>query len=266
MSRFFAAALLALLMIAGCAARKDLIVRDGPDGQLQVPVGLLPAVLLSELPGALAEGEEPFYAGIFVGNLVHSGGYFLEDTQGEGSPARSLNYAFNAQEEYGKTAKDFVDDLMGDELTRRDVAWTRLPPAPPGSLPAPTRRAVRGSHPLDGTDNVNTPRFELEPVALAGSGALGEGVTSYLVPIIALYYSHNGGWFIGQRMGCGGGARIRLLLVSYDAASGRATSWRDIEARTIENLINNPNGAQLQDFLIATEAKLSDTLRRGLLP
>lgn len=265
MKRTIAKLLLAFAVVAGCAARKDLQIHEGPKSELAEPVGLMPSVLLKDMPGAVAEGEEPFFAGVFVGNLVSSGGYYLEDTKGEGSPARSLHYDFNATEEYGALARDFVDRLVADELNRRGLSWTRLSPEA-GSVPTPTRRTVRGSHPLDGTDNVNTPRYELEPLPLPGANALGAGYSSYLVPIIAIYYSHNGGWFIGQRMGCGGGARIRLLLVDYEAASGRTRGWRDVEARTIEGLINQPNGAQLQDFLIATEAKVRDEIHRHPLP
>ncbi|MCB9758867.1 MAG: hypothetical protein H6739_03430 [Alphaproteobacteria bacterium] len=254
------------LALGGCAAREDFVVHDGPDARPKDlgAVGLVGATALSALPGALAE-DDPFFEGLFIGNVTHSGGFLFEETEGEGSPVRSKEYTFAAQDTYTETASEWLDGAFAEELDRAGLSWVRLE-APPEAIPLPARRKVRGSSEQDGTDNVNLPRFTLEPAPLPAGHALGEGVEAYVVPLIVVYYSHNGGWFVGQRKGCGGGARLRVFWTVYDAATGRVVSWRDVETRSIHNYINQPNGAQLDDFLIETEGKFEDELHKHLVP
>jgi hypothetical protein len=59
----------------------------------------------------------------------------------------------------------------------------------------------RGTDPADGTDNINLPRFDLEPAPVTDLSLLPAGVDWVVAPTVVLYYSHNGGWFIGQRYG-----------------------------------------------------------------
>ncbi|MCB9791816.1 MAG: hypothetical protein H6741_03730 [Alphaproteobacteria bacterium] len=262
------AALGLLLLSAACAARDDRIVHDGPEASLKglSAVGLAPALFLQDMEGALGEQPDPFEAGLYLGHVTNSGGFVRELTEEEGSPVRSKEYTFTAQDAYRQQAQEWLDVSLGEALTADKLSWSRLPGLDASAVPTPVRRRVRGSNELDGTDNVNLPRFTLEPQPLAGGDALGGGFAAYVVPIVVYYYSHNGGWFIGQDKGCGGGARARVLITLYDAASGRVLSWRDVDVRSINNYVNQPNGAQIDDFLIETEAKFAKQISKSLFP
>ncbi len=130
-------------------------------------------------------------------------------------------------------------------------------------MPEPVRRRVRGTHPADGTDNVNLPRFSLEPSALVPGSV--EGVDQVLVPLVVRYYSHNGGWFLGQEYGCGMGARLRVMWTLYDNASGAPLAWGEVDARELDNRVASPSSAQLEDALLEVEAAVAKELKKQIL-
>ena len=200
-----------------------------------------------------------------------TGGYEVENTGDAGLQTIAKHYELNSAEEYRATVTEWADSAFGAVLDERKIAWQPVDL----SVNVPVKHLSRGSHPLDGTDNINIPRFTLEPsplpapVSLSGRRSapqgLVDGVDLVLVPLVVAYYSHNAGWFVGQEHGCGAGARFRLLWTAYDAATGVALEWGDVDRRTIEPYTFQPNSSQLEDMLIVVENGVTKELRREVL-
>lgn len=246
-----------LTLLLGCWVYKkvpDIEVVAGGQNLKKVEgvVGLAPTVFLADLN----ELEDDFRAGAYVGNVVMSGGYVLENTGDAGIQTVSKDYELNSVESYRSTITDWTDVTMSALLDDRGVTWKRVET----DVPAPIRRPARGSHVSDGTDNVNLPRFTLEPSSIEPVS----GVDFVLVPMVVQYYSHNSGWFVGQEHGCGAGARLRMLWTAYDAASGAPMEWRDVDQRSIEPYVFQANSAQLEDLLIEVEEGLAKDLKKEL--
>ncbi|MDP6931903.1 MAG: hypothetical protein QGG40_03265, partial [Myxococcota bacterium] len=163
-------------------------------------------------------------------------------------------------------ATAWLGETLSEELQRRNVSWTPVTLAP-GTVPAPTRSRHRGSHPEDDHDNLSLPRWTFQPGPLEPSSLthLDDTVSAVLVPMLLHYYSHNGGWFLGQTMGCAGGARIRVGWAVYDRTTGQPLQWGDVDARELSEAEFSPNSAVLQDFLLAAEQTLQKELRRHLV-
>ena len=247
-----------LTLLLGCWVYKkapDAQIAEGGQDLKTVEgvVGLAPTAFLSDLNGV----DDDFRDGSYVGNVVMSGGYVLENNGDAGIQTVSKNYELNSIETYRETVADWVDVTFAKTLDTRKTIWRRVDARPE----TPIRRPVRGSHPLDGTDNINIPRFTLEPSAIAPM----DDVDVVIVPLVVHYYTHNGGWFIGQEKGCGAGARFRLLWTVYDAASGAPLAWRDVDQRSVEEYLFQANSAQLEDLLIEVEDGVRKDLHRQLL-
>jgi hypothetical protein len=227
-------------------------------------VALAEAVLLQDLMDL--EGSDPFRSGVYVGNLVFSGG-FITEQHDVGLQNVSKNVAYEAEELYRAQVVALVGDMMGDALdTHRQVTWqpTTLPLA---LLPPQTFRPVRGTHEEDGSDNVCLPRFDLEPTPLPAEvlGSLPPGIDAVIIPLVVLYYTHNGGWFLGQTYGNSAGARIRVMTVTYDAKSGAPMGHMDVTTRFLHEEVFQPNSGQLEDFAMFSERALEKRIRRLLL-
>ena len=174
-----------LTLLLGCWVYKkapDTQIHQGGQELKKVEgvIGLAPASFLSDLNGV----DDDFRDGSYVGNIVMSGGYVLENTGDAGIQTVSKKYELNSVETYRETVADWVDVTFADTLDSRKATWRRVDIQPE----KPIRRAARGSHPLDGTDNVNIPRFMLEPSAMAPF----TDVDVVIVPLVVHYYSHNG--------------------------------------------------------------------------
>ncbi|MEY3213265.1 MAG: hypothetical protein RIT28_3746 [Pseudomonadota bacterium] len=270
MNRLPNAALLTLALLTGaCAAKKDLFERDLPDAPQAKgkTIGLWPSTLLFEQEGAVPDGMDAFSAGLFVGNVVHSGGYVYAGVDGAegvpddaGLPVRSKEFTLNAEAEFEPLARAWLDAELFAALSA--VTTPQRLPAPNAPLPTPVRRVRRGTDPNDGTDNINLPRFDLEPVPVSDLSLMPTGVDWVVAPTVVLYYSHNGGWFIGQKMGSGSGARIRVFWTIYDTKTGGVVSYGDLEARSLSPYVLTPNKGQLEDLLIQSEEKIQ-TMMRG---
>lgn len=273
MNRLTHAALLALALLNGaCAAKKDLFERDLPDAPKAngKTIGLWPSTLLFEQAGAVPDGMDSFTAGLFIGNVVHSGGYVyagVDGAEGEadeaGLPVRSKEFTLNAEAEFEPIARAWLDATLFSVLS--EVATPQRLPAPSAPIPAPVRRVRRGTDPADGTDNINLPRFDLEPAPITDLSLLPAGVDWVVAPTVVLYYSHNGGWFIGQRMGTGSGARIRVFWTIYDTKTGGVVSYGDLEARSLSPYVLTPNKGQLEDLLIQSEEKILKMMRGAVV-
>ena len=248
-----------LSLLLGCWVYKkspDLQVHPGGQDLQHVEgrVGLAPTVFMADLNGE----RDDFRDGVYVGNVVMTGGYVVENTGEAGLQTIAKNYELNSIEAYRSTVSDWVDTAFAAVLDERKVSWKPVDL----SVQVPVKHLTRGSHPLDGTDNVNIPRFTLDPAPL---GAAVGGVDLVVVPLVVAYYSHNAGWFVGQEHGCGAGARFRLLWTAYDATTGVALEWGDVDRRTIEPYTFQPNSSQLEDMLIAVEHGVAKELRREFL-
>jgi len=270
--RVLAGGLAVLLAGAGCAG-VEVRVHEGPEaprtlaGRLAGHLAVARAVLLERVPGAAPGG--PFAAGIAVGNLYLSGGYVIEKTE-LGIEYRSKHVAVNARADYARQARRWLDRAVHRALAARGLraAWTGV--IDPSALPVPEQWLTRGSDHDDPQDDVNLPRFVLRPKPLdaahrARLPALPRSVHWLLVPVVVDYYSHNAGWFIGQTLGCGAGARLRAFWVLYDVRSGAAASYGGIEAKRIDPNLFSPNRGQTEDLLIAVEKAGAAAVERRLL-
>lgn len=257
----------ALLATTLCCSNLDVLVRKGPG--VDIPGGTLlalaPSRLLLEVPGALREG--PFEDNLTVGHVQLSGGYIVSDTE-MGMQYRSKEVEIRATDAYAEQARTWLDETVRAVLADEGIRTVRIAALSPSGLPPPRRTEVRGSGPLDRRDNQNLPRFELTPQPLDAQmrEALPDlqGATLLLVPMVVYYYSHNGGWFVGQTYGCAGGARVRVLWTLYDPQTGALLHWGDIEARHVDEYVSSPNSSQVDDYLIAVETELERQLGRHL--
>lgn len=195
-------------------------------------------VYLSQL-----EEQDRFRTNTTVGNITFSGGYVTETTE-EGMFNVSKEVALSAEQKYTSHADRWLGELLLSEVEF--------------SAPLPERHERRGTSRLDGHDNASLPRVTLTPQPLEG-----EASQVTLVPVVASYYSHNGGWFFGQEWGTGAGARIRVLLVKY-APDGAVLGWLDVDGSRTSERVFSPTGPQLQDLLIALEKKVGRKLKRAL--
>ncbi len=246
----------------GCAPR-HLVLDEGPSynprGQT---VAVAPTQVLAELPAVAT--EDPFEAGLTVGHVHHAGGYELRDVP-TGVLARSKSITVNAADDYAEQVRAWVDDTVSDALLRRGTSWVRAEGFDPEAFVPPRQSNLRGTTKHDGNDNLNLPRFQLRPEPLPAEARQGIEGDVLLVPMVVYYYSHNGGWFIGQRKGSSGGARFRLHWAVYDLGSGTPLSWMDQDARLIAQGNPSPTTAQIGDYLAYVEEQVERQVRRRLL-
>ncbi len=247
------------LLLASCGGPKNLHLALGPP--LAEP---LPGIALAE-PVILAatlrvDPWEAFHQGYFVGNIWFSGGYELmpeEDNQ-----VRSVNVDFSEEAPYAQQAVGAVGDGFANTLTKHGLAWQPVQESVERAVQPPRRTDVRGTGPFDGSDNQNLPRYDLTPMPLevAGLPTLPPGTQAVLVPLLVHYYSHNGGWFVGQNNGCPAGARLRVLWSLHDTDDGRVLSWGEVGVQHEEEYHYSPNNQELQDYLLTVEAALFEHL------
>jgi len=220
----------------------------GPALDITQPVALAPAVCLADVAGVIE--RDAFHDNLILGNIWFSGGY--EIMADEGNQARSVNYRVDEVEEYATLARTWADAVFGEALTSAGARWSRHAT---GIVPAPPRRTrSRGTGPLDGKDNQNLPRFTLEPTALPDGATAGISGT-VLVPVVVYYYTHNGGWFVGQEQGSAAGARIRLLWSQHDGSTGSVVAFGEAGVRVIEPYVYSPNRARLEDYILEAETR-----------
>jgi hypothetical protein len=255
-----------LAALEACSVGKMSLVEVShrPIGDRVTHVALADPILVQDLVDL--EDSNPFRSGLYVGNLVFSGGYVTEQ-QEVGLQNVSKRIDFEAEETYRDQVGDLVADMLSSALDgQRRVTWqpTSLPM---DSVPEQTFRPVRGTHEEDGRDNVCLPRFDLvpEPLPPEALAGLPSGVEAVIVPLVVLYYTHNAGWFLGQTFGSSAGARIRLVTVTYDAKSGVPMGHIDVTTRFLHEEVFQPNSGQLEDFAIFTELALDKRMRRLLL-
>ncbi len=256
----------------GCAP-VDTLVRRAEDRRLEQvlegkeDIAVAPPILLSDVPGAVE--KDAFAEQMIVAHVHLSGGYIELETE-RGIQYRSKNVELGAEEAMRAQVQRWLQPVVRRIVEARVGTRARfLSEFDPAALPAPRRRYARGSGPLDMRDNQNLPRYALEAVPLTDAArshlpAL-EGARWLLVPVVVYYYSHNGGWFIGQTLGTGGGARGRIFWVVYDLKSGNPVDFGEVEARRVEKYVFSPNSAQIEDYLLSIEEALAAALERNLL-
>ncbi len=117
---------------------------------------------------------------------------------------------------------------------------------------------VRGEDPEDGHDNLNLPRSHLVPVPLDAVAMPG----TWLVPYLRAYYTHNGGWFLGQRWGCMAGARVDAEVVLY--VDGKPVWWMEATGRSLDKRTAQATTAELDQHLLNAERQVEDALSKAL--
>lgn len=266
----------AALLLAGCAPH---VVTSGlaPRDLRRDGVDLAPVVLVADLPapplpppappGLIEQGMElpdlpdptvldpvahgPFLRNDFVGNIRFGGGFVR--TGAVAFEVRSRLIELNEEDPYRVQGSRWLSDTLTSLLADRGVPYRALPTF---DAPAPEHVPLRGLHPEDGRDNVNIPRTTLRPVPRVG----GEGLV--LVPYLRSYYTHTGGWFLGQQFGCLGGARVDVLVVLYDGST--PAWWMEATGRRLGNE-GSPSRAALDQYLLDAESEVAAQLARGLL-
>lgn len=283
--------MIALLTLIACGPRVPTaydVSGEGPDwGDLRRQgVAVAPVVFVRDLPapplpeppapGRIEEGvqveflEEPthldpvrdaaFLRNDYVGNVRFGGGFVR--TGDVALEVRARLIEFSAQDAYAELAGRWLADSVAAALSERDV------PARPIDLrvvPPVEHVARRGLHPDDGRDDVNLPRTDLRPLPLPEDARAGAGAEPWvLVPYLRSYYTHNGGWFLGQQYGCMGGARIEATLVLYDVATGRPAWWMSALGRHLQPRRGQPSRAELDQYLLWAEDQVELAFREGL--
>jgi hypothetical protein len=85
-----------------------------------------------------------------------------------------------------------------------------------------------------------------------------------LVPYLRAYYTHNGGWFLGQKYGCMGGARIEVFLVLYDTTQKRWVWTFDATGRQFGERVGQPTTAQMDQYLLDAQTQIEEAMERGM--
>lgn len=254
----------------GCAARAR--VSGVGAGHAGADVPWAPVVVVADLPAppaAMAEAPgvveaqlvddaapatplDPVRDGAFlrndyVGNIRFGGGIVRT-----GSVALETRARLIELQPLPTVRQQGVDWLSG-------VLTDALGPATAAPLPATPLRyaAARGADAEDGHDNLNLPRTGLVPEVVPGAPA-----GRVLVPFLRAYYTHNGGWFLGQRWGCLAGARVDVLLVLYDA--GRPVWWTEAAGRSLDGTVAQATAAELDQHLLEAERQVRAALRARL--
>jgi hypothetical protein len=193
----------------------------------------------------------------YAGNVRMGGGMVL--TGAVVLEARARLVEFGLQAELQEQGRRWLHDAVDQALDDRGLPHTSVVVAPT----TPARVPSRGMHDDDGTDNLNLPRLELQaPVMPTLEGDHSE--RWLLVPYLRSYYTHNAGWFLGQRNGCMGGARVDTYLVLFDRQSGAVVWTMEAMGRHIEPHKGQPGRAELDQYLLWAEGKVEAALKDGL--
>ena len=250
------------LRVAGVGLAAVQLVQDIPAPPLVAPpaAGVVEQGL-QDLGGTPATELDPardaaFLRNEYVGNIRFGGGIIR--TGDVALDARARLMEFNSQDRYRVQATEWlqgtVTALLDDKAIRH---------SPIGVVAAANRVAVRGMHDEDGRDDVNVPRTELVPGELAGDVATSPRYV--VVPFLRAYYSHNGGWFIGQEFGCMAGARVDVTLALYDTTRRQAVWWTGVVGRHLDLRVAQPSTAELDQFLLWAEDLAEGGLSRSFL-
>lgn len=200
--------------------------------------------------------DAAFLRGEYVGNVRFGGGVIASGEVALQSRARLME--FNEQARYTEQGRAWLRESLEVALTGLGV-----PVRPGPELTPPVERVpTRGMHELDGRDNVNLPRGAVRPVPMA---AAPDATGWVLVPLLRTYYTHNGGWFIGQQYGTMAGARVEVVVALYDARSGAPVWWMDALGRHVDPSTATPSTAQLDQYLLWAEDDVEAALDRELL-
>lgn len=251
-------ALALLLLASGCASAHTTWRGELFRGKPPV-IAVAPARALADVPGAVT--DDAFFEGLFIGNILFSGGYTVVQDHG-GMQNVSTNIAFEREEAYRETALGVLDRCIADALDHHHARWMPFADLGVDGTPAPRHDVIRGTVKGDGKDDQHLPHFELHPSPAPGIVA-PEGADAVLVPWVVHYYTHNGGWFLGQTYGSGSGGRFRVLWALYDATTGQVLAWAEHEAQDLSHADFSPNSALIEDYRIAIEGAIcSDVARR----
>ncbi|NCG21587.1 MAG: hypothetical protein GWP91_21445 [Rhodobacterales bacterium] len=208
------------------------------------------------------EDVPPAHSGVFVGHVLFSGGVVTQnDEAGQQNVAKVT--AASAQEKYTQTVSQHAIQVVIAAAQQRGATpstWTT------DSLPPLVISPRRGTHPMDGRDNVPLPRFTVTPNALDDGrlATVPPQVDAVVGVYVVHYYSHNAGWFLGQNYGTSAGARYRLFVVTWDAQTGTPLAWTDTTTRFLHENVFQPNSGQVDDFMIDTESMMEKQIRRHL--
>ncbi|MDP2317430.1 MAG: hypothetical protein Q8P41_31385 [Pseudomonadota bacterium] len=282
--------------VAACAKHEPLVTSGRVDGTMARAiqaegVSIAPVVRVQELPAPpiapsaamgqieaeLREGEEhlpapslldvtnprdaAFLRNEYFGNIRFGGGFVR--TGDVALEVRARLIEFGLDDRYAADGSAWLRDALPRVLDAEKVPVG----APVAAVaPVPERRRFRGLHPEDGHDNVNLPRTELIPAPLDDAArAAASGSRWVIVPYLRSYYTHNGGWFLGQTFGCTAGARLEALVVLYDTTSGRPVWSMPLLGRHIQAQKGQASTAELDQYLLWAEAQAEEQLRRGWL-
>ena len=234
------------------------LVRDLPAPAAAPPLESPRVPLDADNPPTVLDPDRdgPFLRNEYAGVVQFGGGFIREGDVALETRARHLT--FSEQDAYAQLGGAWLADVVKHALEVRGVEV--VPAQAPGVRV--TRTSRRGSHPDDGQDNVNLPRTELTPERLT----FPEGAPDWVVvPLVRTYLAHNGGWFQGQTYGCMAGARVEALVVLYETRSGAPVWWMTATGRHLDERVAQATRAQLEDYVLAAEARAERALRRHLL-
>jgi len=267
-----------LLVLAGCGHHVARVMEGGAVAK-PTSVSVSPVVFVQDLPGAPVpevlpvsevealvgdDGQQPptvldpaihgaFLRNDFVGNVRFGGGFVRTGAVALETRGRLIEP--QASDALRVQAASWLFAATEGALVEHQVAYTEATTAPIGL--AMRWQPVRGEDAEDGHDNLNLPRTSLVPLPLdpPPSGA-------WLVPYVRAYYTHNGGWFLGQRWGCMAGARVDVELVLYQ--DGRPTWWIEVTARSLDEQTAQATTAELDQHLLNAEDQVESALLKRL--
>jgi len=255
------------IAVAGCAGKSPLDVRDVVGQPLAQPAGARIAVAdpvflyaRVDVEGEGAERDmEVWRANYWVGRIWFAGGF--EILPEEANQVRSVVVELTEQDRYLPFVTQWVETAVPAALTA--AGYELAPPVGAVAIHDPIRREIRGTTELDGSDNLNLPRFDLTPGPAVPPG-VDTDADGIFVPIVVNYYSHNAGWFVGQEDGCYAGARMRVFWSLVAPDDGSVMGWGEIATSTKVYRLTTPNRQQQQDLMLAVETDARGRLTEQL--
>jgi hypothetical protein len=225
-----------------------------PLPELPPPGEIEAGIDLAHLPDPTVldrDKDAAFLRNTYIGNILFGGGFIR--TGHEALEVRARLIEFSLQEPYREQGRYWLQQSVEQLLIERRMEYSMLESF---EVPEIEYIPVRGLHPEDGRDNVNLPRTTLVPKSLK------EPVSApTLVPYLKSYYTHSGGWFLGQQYGCMGGARVEVLVVLYQEKS--PVWWMEATGRFMEG-DGMPSRAALDQYLLWAEDQVEAILKRDL--
>jgi hypothetical protein len=219
MMRIFTAFIFLTLTLNGCRSTPPQIVHSKVQGSLTENLLKDKTVLITEpvfLKDINSEKDtkSDYRKNSFVGHIVYDGG-LTRSQESYGTTVHSKEIILKEPEEIKKRASLWLNRAALSYVQSKGGRSVS------GKLSKPlTVTGVEDYSDYDktGQDNINNPVYQWSYSDSVNT--TGPGHDYLVIPVIQYYYTHTAGWFYGQDIGSGTGARISIVFLIYRGSDG----------------------------------------------